>query len=765
MALKRSEEPHEQCPTEAMEEDMCETERYLDMYKDIEKERVKEEEERKRRDQRNAIGFDYGTGSNSSNTTIKEESDSEEDEPFEAPTGVKFPVGLELPPNMKQHRIIEKTASFIVANGAQMEIVIKAKQRNNSEQFGFLEFDNRLNPFYKYLQKLIREKKYVPDITKRSKQLKSGISKPAVSSSLAAIAAAHGSGSDSDSDNSGSDCELHPSLLSGSLKPPLSPEKPGAIGPKKKPIVVEKAPQIASVDISQRNDVYAALFKNLTSMTQQAKTTKEPEKSTVTKEKEDADSLPFGPIFVRPVRPFVRPSAVRPLRPRDGRVDDPEYREWFEAFYNRPCPWIGPRPMLPPTPDLEPILNSYAEHVAQKGAEFEENLASRQDLQLHFMDPKSPYYSFYQHKIRIHQWRFAQEYARFPQPIASGSSPAPTINADIPTHSISNSQSNDANANNSPGPASLMSLSLATPPEPPKNRRQRRRLLENNKFDESLTEPGVIDPLNTPITLPKSASTPANLLSLEVSKPVSFTLKPVEEPKIHEETSFRFDPDFEDLEEKPSTSSVDSSILPPPPVPPMIPNSTQIDRKEKARIFMEKLLLEKKLKKQQEDEDRMKLEEETRRKAEKISEFLSERKAGKRDEPQVQKSKERTLDDIINNRINSLLSESGFETETEPAENENAKKEDEGGDGDKEKERKKHVRIKKKKDIPLFAYSRKKEADRVAALAQGTVPVTAKNLESLKDIDLALALETVTVIVGIEAEVGTEAVIEVIGVE
>uniref|UniRef100_A0A8R1IPL3 Uncharacterized protein n=1 Tax=Caenorhabditis japonica TaxID=281687 RepID=A0A8R1IPL3_CAEJA len=25
--------------------------------------------------------------------------------------------------------------------------------------------------------------------------------------------------------------------------------------------------------------------------------------------------LPFGPIFVRPVRPFVRPSAVRPLRP------------------------------------------------------------------------------------------------------------------------------------------------------------------------------------------------------------------------------------------------------------------------------------------------------------------------------------------------------------------------------------------------------------------------------------------------------------------
>uniref|UniRef100_A0A8R1EME6 Peptidase_M41 domain-containing protein n=1 Tax=Caenorhabditis japonica TaxID=281687 RepID=A0A8R1EME6_CAEJA len=35
--------------------------------------------------------------------------------------------------------------------------------------------------------------------------------------------------------------------------------------------------------------------------------------------------LPFGPIFVRPIRPFVRPSAVRPLRPvglRDFTAED-----------------------------------------------------------------------------------------------------------------------------------------------------------------------------------------------------------------------------------------------------------------------------------------------------------------------------------------------------------------------------------------------------------------------------------------------------------
>ncbi|CCD61525.1 Protein SWAP [Caenorhabditis elegans] len=609
VAIKRNGSPSEQCPTEAMEEDMCEEERYLDMYKDIQREQEKEEEEKRRNDQRNAIGFDYGTGK------VKARESDSEDEPFEPPEGIKFPVGLELPSNMKLHHIIEKTASFIVANGTQMEIVIKAKQRNNAEQFGFLEFDHRLNPFYKYLQKLIREKKYIPDLNKRPKKLtktsRASTSKPAISSSLAAIAAAHGS----DSEDSDSDYELHPSLLSGGAKRPVTPEKPGAIGPRKKPVEPEKPPDFTLKpvgDISQRNDVYAALFKNLAHVTRQAAGVEEVKMNVEEAKKEK----------------------------ENDHLDDPEYREWYENFYGRPCPWIGPRPMIPATPDLEPILNSYAEHVAQRGLEAEASLAAREDLQLHFMEPKSPYYSYYHHKVRMHQWRMYQ-------PIEQNLSPL-VLNSPAPPSAVS-----------SPGPSSLMSLNLSTP-EPPLNRRQRRRLLDSSRLDESITEPGVIDPI-TMLQIPKSVSTPANLDILKT--PISFSLRN-DEPR--DESSFRFDPDLDETAGPSDTTANFSDIsgLFPPPTPPVIPPSTQmqVDRKEKARIFMEKLLQEKKAKKLQEEEERSKLEEETRKKAEKISESLSERKnTGRSDRREEAPKGARSLDEIINNRINSLLSESGFE--------------------------------------------------------------------------------------------------------
>lgn len=55
----------------------------------------------------------------------------------------------------KQNVIIEKTAKFIAAQGAQMEILIKAKQSNNP-QFEFLNQNNRLNRYYKHMLSAIK---------------------------------------------------------------------------------------------------------------------------------------------------------------------------------------------------------------------------------------------------------------------------------------------------------------------------------------------------------------------------------------------------------------------------------------------------------------------------------------------------------------------------------------------------------------------------------------------------------------------------------
>lgn len=63
---------------------------------------------------------------------------------------------------MKEHAIIEKTAKFISAQGAQMEILIKTKQSRNS-QFDFLMQNNRLYPYYKHVHNSIKNGIYPKD--------------------------------------------------------------------------------------------------------------------------------------------------------------------------------------------------------------------------------------------------------------------------------------------------------------------------------------------------------------------------------------------------------------------------------------------------------------------------------------------------------------------------------------------------------------------------------------------------------------------------
>ena len=59
------------------------------------------------------------------------------------------------------NQIIVKTASFVVKQGLQMEILLKTKQSYNS-QFDFLSYDDYLNPYYKHIQNLIKTNQIDP---------------------------------------------------------------------------------------------------------------------------------------------------------------------------------------------------------------------------------------------------------------------------------------------------------------------------------------------------------------------------------------------------------------------------------------------------------------------------------------------------------------------------------------------------------------------------------------------------------------------------
>ncbi|KAI5612847.1 splicing factor, suppressor of white-apricot-like isoform X1 [Silurus asotus] len=163
---------------EARIEALCDEERYLALHTDLLEEEARQEEEYKRLSEAladegsyNAVAFRYSadyydpsqpTEEEDANKN-KEPEPQEEDgeEPFVAPPGLIIPSDVELPATIKTHAIIERTANFVCKQGAQFEIVLKAKQSGNS-QFDFLRFDHYLNPYYKHILRAMKEGRYTP---------------------------------------------------------------------------------------------------------------------------------------------------------------------------------------------------------------------------------------------------------------------------------------------------------------------------------------------------------------------------------------------------------------------------------------------------------------------------------------------------------------------------------------------------------------------------------------------------------------------------
>lgn len=154
---------------EKAEEELCEQERWRSLYKDDEDEAFREEEEKKRQNG-GEIGFSYDDNGaelpaqgpelppDHGPWTVEDEGEQE----YVPDPSLQVPPDLVLPPTIKLYSVILKTAKFLSTQGAQMEILLKAKQANNPA-FQFLNPMDPLYSFFKHLVIMIKTKQFVPD--------------------------------------------------------------------------------------------------------------------------------------------------------------------------------------------------------------------------------------------------------------------------------------------------------------------------------------------------------------------------------------------------------------------------------------------------------------------------------------------------------------------------------------------------------------------------------------------------------------------------
>ncbi|KAH9629796.1 hypothetical protein HF086_009923 [Spodoptera exigua] len=127
-------------------EQLCDEERYRALHTDEDEEEMYKEEELKRLHAAGygQVGFNYDAPAEPEPPPQPAEVDEEPFIPTPAFRAL-LPIDTVFPETLKQNAIIEKTAKFIASQGAQMEILIKAKQGDNP-QFNFLNRDSNKPP-------------------------------------------------------------------------------------------------------------------------------------------------------------------------------------------------------------------------------------------------------------------------------------------------------------------------------------------------------------------------------------------------------------------------------------------------------------------------------------------------------------------------------------------------------------------------------------------------------------------------------------------
>ncbi|XP_008059545.1 splicing factor, suppressor of white-apricot homolog isoform X2 [Carlito syrichta] len=399
---------------EARIDALCDEERYLALHTDLLEEEARQEEEYKRLSEAlaedgsyNAVGFTYGSDYYDPSEPTEEEEPSrqreknetenleENEEPFVAPLGLNVPSDVELPPTAKMHAIIERTANFVCKQGAQFEIMLKAKQARNS-QFDFLRFDHYLNPYYKFIQKAMKEGRYtVLAESKSEEKKKSGVN------------------SDNEDDDDEDGNYLHPSLFASKkcsrleeLMKPLKvvdPDHPLAA-------LVRKAQADSSTPTPHTTDGTPVQPSQVEYTTD----------STVAAMYYSYYMLPDGTYCLAPPPPGIdvatyystlpagvtvssSPGVTTTAPPPPGTTPPPPpttaETSSGATSTTTTTSALGPvAAIIPPPPDIQPVIDKLAEYVARNGLKFETSVRAKNDQRFEFLQPWHQYNAYYEFK-------------------------------------------------------------------------------------------------------------------------------------------------------------------------------------------------------------------------------------------------------------------------------------------------------------------------------------------------------------------------------
>ncbi|XP_067114040.1 splicing factor, suppressor of white-apricot homolog isoform X2 [Osmerus mordax] len=423
---------------EARIETLCDEERYLAMHTDLLEEEARQEEEYKRLSEAladegtyNAVGFRYSadyydpsqpTEEEEANREMEEAESEENEEPFVAPPGLVIPPDMELPATTKTHAIIERTANFVCQQGAQFEIVLKAKQSGNS-QFDFLRFDHYLNPYYRHILRAMKDGRYVrPSDSKQDQSQES----------------------QSDSDDDGDGNYLHPSLF--------APKKSSRLEELMKPLQVMDpdhplAALVRKARQEQNGAAAAAMVTRLEEVAEPAVTTTPVEyaaDSNVAAMYYGYCMLPDGSYCLAPPPPGIDANAyysslpsgmmgqasssgappppgttpppppepiitAAPVAapPQRAPVTTPPVVAEISSKPQAPAPLSAPTPtptpaptaaIIPPPPDIQPVIDKLAEYVARNGDKFETSVRAKNDPRFDFLQSWNQYNTYYEFK-------------------------------------------------------------------------------------------------------------------------------------------------------------------------------------------------------------------------------------------------------------------------------------------------------------------------------------------------------------------------------